>query len=198
MSKIIITIFFCLLFFVPCPNVAGILVNLTEKDAGDAIKLGEEQGSNVTEYLERHYRFGEEDVFEENGMIRTKWSKLMMLSGLLAEKGRKLTEQEKERIIKSTDLQIDIRTFGNKIDFANEYKIHLVQQGKIIEPEKISADHAAYLPEKKIVTPGFPKYRATVRTYFSYGKISPHEKAEIVLVKNKKKVLFEVNFEDYR
>jgi len=137
MSKIIITIFFCLLFFVPCPNVAGILVNLTEKDAGDAIKLGEEQGSNVTEYLERHYRFGEEDVFEENGMIRTKWSKLMMLSGLLAEKGRKLTEQEKERIIKSTDLQIDIRTFGNKIDFANEYKIHLVQQGKIIEPEKI-------------------------------------------------------------
>jgi hypothetical protein len=164
----------------------------------DAIKLGEEQGSNATNYLKRHYRFGEEDVFGENGIIRTKWVKLMMLSGLLAEKGRKLTEQEKERIMKSTDLQIDIHTFGNKIDFANAYKVYLVQKDKIIEPERISSDHAAYLPEKKIVTSGFPKYCATVRSYFSYCKISPNEKAEIVLVKNKKKVLFEINFIDYK
>ena len=198
MSRSIITIFLCLLFFMPYRDAAAILVNLTEEDVEDAIKLGEKQGSNATNYLKRHYRFGEEDVFGEHGTIRTKWGKLMMLSGLLAEKDRKPTEQEKERIMKNTALQIDICTFGNRIDFANAYKVYLVQKDKIIEPERISSDHAAYLPEKKVVTSGFPKYRATVRSYFSYGKISPNEKAEIVLVKNKKKVLFEINFMDYK
>jgi len=198
MKKSVVTIFLYFLFFVPCRDAAGILVNLTEKDVEDAIKLGEEQVPNTTKYLEKYYRFGEKGVFEENGIIRTKWSKLMMLSGLLAEKGRRLTEQEKERIMKSTDLQIDIHTFGNKIDFANNYKVHLVEKGKIIEPEKISANHVVYLPKKKIVTSGFPRYRATVRSYFSYGKISPNEKVKIVLIKNKKKVVFEVNFANYK
>ena len=73
-----------------------------------------------------------------------------------------------------------------------------MQKGKVIEPEKISADHVTYLPERKIATSGFPKYRATVRSYISYNKISPGEKAEIVLIKDGKKVLFEVSFADYK
>ena len=113
MTKSIMISFLCLLFFVPCHDAAGILVNLSEKDVRDAIKIGEEQGANVTRYIKRHYRFGEEGVFEEDGIIRTKWSKLVILSGLMAGKGEKLTEQEKEMIMKSTDLQIDIHTFGN-------------------------------------------------------------------------------------
>lgn len=198
MRKNIIAICLCFSFFLPCRNAAGIIVNLTEKDIEDAIKQGEKQGTNVAKYLEKNYRFGEKDLFEENGIIRTKWNKLMVLSGLLSAGDKKLTDQGKERIIKSTDLQIDIHTFGNKIDFAKEYRIHLVQKGTIIEPEKISANHVAYLPEKRVVTSGFPKYRATVRTYFPYDKISPNEKAEIVLVKNKKKVVFKVDFKEYK
>jgi len=173
-------------------------LSLTETDIEDAIKQGEKQGYKVAEYLKQRYRFGEKDLFEENGIIRTKWNKLMVLSGLLFAGDKKISDQEKERIIKSTDLQIDVHTFGNKIDFANEFKVHLVQKGKAIEPEKISANHVAYLPEKKIATSGFPKYRATIRTYFSYDKISPTDKAEIVLVKDKKKVVFEVDFAEYR
>jgi len=198
MTKNIIIDFFLLLFLVFSNNAAGILVNLSEKDVKDAVKIGKEKKANVTKYLKHHYRFGEEGVFEEDGIIRTKWSKLVMLSGLMAEKGKKLTEQEKEMIMKSTDLQIDIHTFGNKIDFANKYKIYLIQKGKIIEPEKISANHVNYLPEKKVVTTGFPKYRATVRSYFSYDKISPDGKTEIVLKRDKKKVIFEINFADYK
>jgi hypothetical protein len=198
MKKSIITIFLCLSFFVPCRNAAGILVNLIEKDIDDAIKQGEKEGSNVAEYLEQNYRFGEKDLFEENGIIRTKWNKLVVLSGLLFAGGKRISDQEKERIIKSADLQIDIHTFGNKIDFANAYKVYMVQKDKNIEPEKISANHVVYLPEKRVATSGFPKYRATVRSYFPYNKMSPDERAEIVLVKDKKKVVFEVNFKEYK
>ncbi|MBW2553163.1 MAG: hypothetical protein GQ554_08320 [Deltaproteobacteria bacterium] len=198
MKKSIITIFLCLSFFVPCHNAAGILLNLTEKDIEDAIKQGEKQGYNVAEYLEKNYRFGEKDLFEENGIIRTKWNKLVVLSGLLSAGGKRISDQEKERITKSVDLQIDIHTFGNRIDFASAYKVYLVQKGKNIEPEKISANHVAYLPEKRVATSGFSKYRATVRSYFPYDTIGLNEKAEIVLVKNKKKVVFEVNFKEYK
>ena len=198
MKKSIITIFLCLSFFVPCRNAAGILVNLIEKDIDDAIKQGEKQGSNVAEYLEQNYRFGEKDLFEENGIIRTKWNKLVVLSGLLSAGGKRISDQEKERITKSVDLQIDIHTFGNKIDFANAHKVYMVQKGKNIEPEKIAVSHVAYLPEKRVATSGFPKYRATVRSYFPYDNISPNERVEIVLVKDKKKVVFEVNFKEYR
>ncbi len=45
---------------------------------------------------------------------------------------------------------------------------------------------------------GFPKYRATVRSYFSYDEINPNEKAKIVLVKDKEEVVFEVNFANYK
>jgi len=198
MRRKLLIIFIHLLFIIPCRNAAGVLLTLTEKDIEDAIKQGEKQGYKVAEYLKQHYRFGEKDLFEENGIIRTKWNKLMVLSGLLFAGDKKISDQEKERIIKSTDLQIDVHTFGNKIDFANEFKVHLVQKGKVTEPEKISANHVAYLPEKKIATSGFPKYRATIRTYFSYDKISPTDKAKIVLVKDKKKVVFEVDFAEYR
>jgi len=198
MNKNIVTILLCFLFFLPCRDAVGIEINLTKKDVADAIKKGKEQSSNVTNYLNQRYGFGEEGVFEENGVIRTKWYKLVMFSGLLTVKGKELTEQERKRIMASNDLQIDIHTFGNKIDFAKDYKIHLVQKGKIIEPENISANHVAYHPKKKIVAPGFPRYRATVRAFFTYNKIDPNEKAEIALVKNKKKVLFEVNFADYK
>ena len=198
MKKSIVIIFLCLLFFLPCRNAAGIVVNLTEKDVTDAIREGKKKGSKATKYLKQKYSFGEEGFFEENGIIRTKWSKLVLFSSLLAAKGKILTEQEKKRVLTSDELQINIHAFGNKIDFASAYKVHLVQKGKIIKPEKISANHVTYRAGKKVIASGFPKYHATVRAFFSYGKISPNEKAEIVLVKNKKKVVFEVDFKDYR
>jgi hypothetical protein len=173
-------------------------VDLSEKDIEDAKKVGKERSSTIVDYLKQCYRFGKEDVFEENGIIRTKWSKLVMFAGLLSAKDKQLTEKDKEMIMTETNLQITIYTFGNKIDFAKDYKAHLAQKGKIIEPEKISASHTTYYPMRRVVSSGFPEYRATVRSFFPYDKISLNEKAEIVLVKNKKKVVFEVNFADYK
>ena len=198
MSRKIFIISLCAMFFLLCRNAAGIMVNISEQAIADAIKEGKKKGSQAAKYLKKNYSFGEENMFGESGIIRTKWSKLLMFSSLLADKDRKLSEQEKKRILEIDDLQIDIHTFGNRIDFAKEYKVHLIQKGKIIEPEKVSANHAAYRPQKRLVASGFPKYRATVRSFFPYDKINSNEKTEIVLVKNKKKVVFEVNFADYK
>ena len=139
MKKGLASIIFFLLLLLNCRDAEGILVNLSEKEIEDAVREGERQGFNITKYLKKNYSFGEKNVFEEYGVIRTKWTKLAMLSGLLADKARRPSEEEKERILKNTDLQIDINTFGNKIDFAKAYRVHLVQKGKIIEPEKVSA-----------------------------------------------------------
>ena len=199
MSKKLFMFFLFVMFFLPCRNAQAIKVDLTEKDIADAAKIGKEQGSNVAKYLKQHYKFGVENVFEENGVIRTKWSKLVMYTGLLSIKGKELPEEHKKRVLARSDLQIDIYTFGNTIDFAKDYKVHLVQKGKTIMPEQTSAIHTAYVSKKKIATSGFPKYRATVMSFFAYDKIDPNEKAEIVLMKNeKKKVVLEVNFADYK
>jgi hypothetical protein len=73
-----------------------------------------------------------------------------------------------------------------------------VQKGVSIEPEKISADDVAYFPKKGGMTSGFPRYHATIRAYFAYDKINPDDKADIILLKDKKRVVFEVNFADYK
>ncbi len=198
MKRSICTLFFYLLVVLLCHDVYGTVINLSENDVADAVTLGKEKGAKVIKYLKQHYRFGKEGPFEEQGIIRTKWSKLAMFTGLLTVAGKKLTEPDKERILENTDLQIDIYTFGDMIEFAKGYKVHLVQNDKIIDPEKVSANHVTYLPGRKIVTSGFPKYRATVRSYFSYDGIKPNKKAKIVLVKDKEKVVFEVNFANYR
>jgi len=177
---------------------AGIVVDVTMHDMEDAIKKGEEQGTDIIKYLEHHYRFGEENVFNENGIIRTKWSKLAMLSGLLAPKGRKPTDRQKTMIVKSSDLRIDIYAYGNTPEFADVYEVYLIQKNTIVKPEKISAIHIACSPENKIVSFAIPKYRATIRSFFSYEKIVPNKKAKIVLLKKKKKVVFEVDFADYK
>lgn len=198
MKKNIVLLVLCVLVFVPCRPAAAILVTFSEKDIADALKQGNEQGAHVIEYINQHYSFGDADRVTEDGIIRTKWSKLMVFSGLLADKGMQPTKQQRDMIVSSTELQVDVHTVGDKMDFANDYKVHLVQKGVIIEPEKISADDVAYFPGKGGITSGFPGYHATIRAYFAYERISPDGKATIILLKDKKKVVFEVNFAEYK
>ena len=198
MKKSIFLLLFCVLVLVQCRAAAAMLVTFSAKDITDALKQGNEQGTHVIEYINQHYRFGDKDELTEDGIIRTKWSKLMVFSGLLADKGIKPSEQQRDMIVSSTELQIDVHTVGDRMDFANDYKVHLVQKGVSIAPEKISADDVAYFPKKGGMPSGFPRYHATIRAYFAYDKITPDDKAAIILMKDKKKVVFEVNFADYK
>jgi len=195
--KAIRGVLLCFLLLVVCTlNAHAVLVTLSEQDKLDAIMQGREQGKHVLDYVKKQYRFGDENAFRENGIIRTTWSKLMVLSGLLAEKGEHPLAPDVERIMTGTELQIDIHTYGDRIDFANNYRAYLMQGGKRIEPATMGVDHPLYLSEKGAT--GFPRYHATIRSYFAYEKISPQDRAEIVLVKDGKEVRFEVNLADYR
>ena len=198
MRQSIGVLFLCVLCVIPCSRAGAILINLNDQERAEAHKQGSEQGMNVLKYVNQHYKFGEGDLFNENGILRTKWSKLMVISGLMAAKDSRPTEQEQFMILGDTALQVDIHVYGDRMDFANAYKVYLVQSEKQIEADKISADDAAYSPPGGSGTTGFPKYRATIRSYFDYGKIDPKAKTKVVLVKDKKKVIFEVNFAEYK
>ena len=191
-------ILLCALLFIPCSRAGALLVNLNDQERAEALKQGSEQGFNVIKYVNQLYKFGEGDVFSESGILRTKWSKLMIISGLMAVKDLKPTDQEQLMVLNDTTLQFDLHAYGDRMDFADDYKVYLMQKDKQIEADKISADDVAYSPPASAVTTGFPKYRATIRAYFDYGKIEPMKKATVVLVKDNKKVIFEVNFAEYK
>jgi hypothetical protein len=196
--KVMLTAVCCFLVLcMPAFDAGAILVALSEQDTREAIEKGGERGNHVAAYVKQHYHFGgDEKAFRENGIIRTKWSKLMVLAGLLAAKGEGPHPPDVARILNSTELQIDIHAYGSRIDFANDYRAHILQGGRRIEPTTIGIDHPLYLPDAG--NECFPLYHATIRSYFPYDKISPAEKVEIVLTKDKTTVSFEVNFADYK
>jgi hypothetical protein len=189
----------CLLLCCWCsPSAEALLVTLSPQELEDAMKQGREKGDRVVEYINRRYSFGGKDRYAENGIIRTKWSKVMVLAGLMAARDRTPSKEELNAILAGTDLQIDLHTFGSRMDFADSYTTCLVQSGKRIDPEKIAANDVVYLAGEGRAASGFPRYRATIRSYFPSDKINPAARAEIILTKDGKKVSFEVNFADYR
>jgi hypothetical protein len=185
-----------MLLLIGACNAHAVVVTLSEQDKLDALQEGRKHGQHVLDYVKKHYRFGEENAFRENGIIRTKWSKLMVLSGLLADKGGQPDAADMELVLNSAELQIDIHTYGDRIDFANKYRAYLMQGGKRVEPVTLGIDHPVYYSEKGGAA--FPRYHASVRAYFAYDTLSPRDKAEIVLVKDGKEVRFKVNLADYR
>lgn len=198
MNRMLARVILCLLLFMPLRAAHALMVTVSQQDLEEALREGREKGDQIAEHVSKKYRFGEDDVFGENGMVRTKVSKIMVLSGLLAAKDRKPSDEELKSILASTELQIDLHTFGARMDFANTYTAYLIQSGKRIDPEKVAIDDVAYFQREGFATSGFPRYRATIRSYFFYDKINPVDKAEIVLVKDKKKVSFEVDFARYK
>ena len=198
MNRKLLWVFLCLVLFIPFHAAQALMVTISLKEVEEALKQGREKGGQVAVYINRKYGFGEADRYVENGIIRTKWSKIMVLSGLLAVSGRQASKDELNGILASTDLQIDLHAFGGRMGFAHSYTAYLIQSGKRIDPEKIATDDGAVPGRDGLADSGFPRYRATIRSYFSYDKISPADKAEIVLIKDKKKVSFEVDFADYK
>ncbi len=181
-----------------CTAADALLVTVSREEAETALRQGREKGDRVSEYVNRAYGFGEEERYGEHGIVRTKWSKLMVLAGLLAIRGGTPSEAERTGILASTDLQIDLHAYGDRAGFANAYTTYMVQAGRRIDPEKIAVDDVAYPAGDGAATSGFPRYQATIRSYFLYDRINPAGRAEIVLVKNRKRVSFEVDLAEYK
>ena len=198
MRQFIGLLFLCVMLIFVNSRAGAILISLNDQERAEAVRQGGEQGTNVIKYVNKHYTFGKGDLFSASGIVRTKWSKLMVIAGLMAARSVIPSEQEQLMILKDSSLQVDIQVYGDRMDFANTYTVYLIQNDKKIEPDKISADDVAYSPQEGGVATGFPKYRATIRSYFDYSRIDPNAKTQVILMKDAKKVILEVNFADYK
>ena len=196
MNNLIVILVWSVVLFFYCPSVEGIDVDLSEKDMQEAISLGEQKKSNITKHLEKKYMFKEESPTESYGIVRTKWSKLALIAGSYSADGEKITKDQGRLITDFSFFQVDLYTHGDKQNFENNYKVYLVQKGKLIEPEQI---------KKKDITKFFKmKYKeytrhcAIITSYFAYEMIYPTETAELVLIKGKDREVFNLNLADYR
>jgi hypothetical protein len=185
-----------LIFFFYCHDVEGIEVNLSEKDIQEAIELGFQQKSNITKHLKKQYVFKEASPTETHGIVRTKWSKLALISGSYATDGKKITQDQAKVLTAYTYFQIDIETHGDKQKFYNNYKVYLIQKGKLIEPEQTKKLDITHLYKMKYK--GYSSYCVMITAYFSYEEIYPKEIAEIVLIKDTTREVFKVNLADYK
>lgn len=196
MNNVQVSLICFLVFFSYCHNVEGIDVDLSEKDIQEAIDLGEQQKSNIRKHLEKQYIFKEESQTETHGIVRTKWSKLALISGSYPADGRKIPKDLEKLITDYTDFQIDIDTHGDKQNFYNNYNVYLIQKGKLIEPKQIRKEDITRLYKMKYK--GYSRYCVMITSYFPYEKIYPKEIAEIVLMKDENREVFKINLADYR
>ena len=196
MNNLIALLVCFLVFFFYFHDVESIDVNLSEKDIQEAIELGVQQKSNITKHLEKQYIFEEASQTKTHGIVRTKWSKLALISGAYSVDGKKITKDQAKRLTDYTYFQIDIDTHGDKQNFYNEYKVLLIQKGQLIEPEEIKKLDITHLYKMKYR--GYSRRCVMITAYFAYEKIYPKEMAEIVLIKERGREVFKINLANYR
>jgi len=198
MQRSVIAAVFMLWLCLPAQQAAGMLVNLTARDIAEAISTGQKQCGDMEHFLARSYAFGSRQPFSEYGIVRTKWAKLATLAGHLADAGRAPGAEDQAPIISSAELQIDLFAFGDRIDFAKGYQVQLMQGGSVIAPATISVSHAAFRPDSKTATRGFPPYRATIRCFVPYEQLRADEPIQVVLRTGSAETRFDVDLAAYR
>jgi len=178
----------------------GIKINLTAEETWEAIYWGaknKDSYSNI--YLP--YKFGGDwTAYEEKGTIGTKFF-LLAFIGYKSAKEHKTPEKVSiEAILSEESLRITIETYGDKPDFAKDYRVVLRQHGKVIKPWFV------YKPDWAGITnllPESPPYKALVQAFFFYpGRvgwgqesiIDPKAKTIIILIKDRDESRFEVDF----
>jgi len=149
---------------IPLQSPAAV-IDLTEQDFQDARNFVALHKQNAGIVLNNTYLIGSNKLFTEHAIIRTKWHKLVLLY-MAKYPDTKLTDIEKEVLTRDDNLQIDIILFGHSLGFAQDYKAHISQGDIRSKPQKIHADHFQSAQHKKNIYSGFPRYTATLRTYF--------------------------------
>ncbi len=197
LSGICVTALFFCAVSVCAPPAEAVHVSLTRQQAAEAVAFGRTHAQQIDKALYGEYCVGQCTFFSEYVLVRSKWFKLAHLAALKATSGSTLTDEDKERIMDDERLQIDITVYGNRSDFARDYSVTLVQNNTSIQPAQIHADHTA---QQSHISPGsaFPSYRATIRCYFPYGKISPDKTAQLLLRKDGARKPFTINLGDYK
>ena len=197
MKKHITLLFLCYLIFSVLP-VDALVINLSPKECEEALAFGKEHFDSIEKDIDKRYAFGSAEEYADGGTIHSKWYKLALMAGYKAQRGEALTPQEQTDILSDPCIQINITLHGKNLDFAKGYQVTLLQQGKEIKPDKFHADHFMHQHPGKNPPAGFPCCRAVFRAYFKYSDIDPTGAAVLVLIKNSKKVRFDINFAKFK
>jgi hypothetical protein len=181
-----------------CANASAIMVTLTDKDINAAVEEGQRHAKEIEEVVVSECTFGGSHLFEENGVIRTKWCKLATLAALHARQKKELDAKCVKEVVENTELQIDVHTFGYRINFAEAYGLAIEQGGKRIKASKVHADHFEHMAGRQSFYKGFPSYWATVRGYFPYAELDSDGRATVILIKGKAESRFTIDLGNYR
>ena len=96
------------LFILTLPLQAGaVLIDLTEDDIREARAFAARHKQNTGIVLNNIYSFGENQLFSERIIVRTKRHKLVLLYMVKAQ-GSALSDTEKKLILGDPNIQIDI------------------------------------------------------------------------------------------
>lgn len=193
---LIITVWLAILTF-PVPTQA-VLFNLTPDQIQTAEEFAAEHKEKTGLVLNNQYSIGKNEIFSERVIIRSKWHKFAQMIAMKNQKNEKMTEKERADILNDPFLQIDIILFGHSLDFAKDYRVKLSQPEKEISPEKIHADHFEIAAHKGGHYSGFPAYRATIRTYFSYSRLCADCRLDLIIAKDGHKHKIQLDMSNYK
>jgi hypothetical protein len=181
---------------IPLRSFAAVF-ELSEKDFRDARDFVALHKQDTGIALNNKYSIGENKLFTERIIIRTKWHKLVLLY-MVKRPGEAPTREEIQAIAADKNLEIDVILFGHSLCFAKDYKAAIMQDGKRLAPGKIHADHFEIAQHKQKLHPGFPAYTATLRTYFNLESIDSAKPFTLVLINNDLETSFTIDLRNFR
>jgi len=186
--------FIVIVFFTQSPAAT---IELSETDFREAREFAALHKQNTGVVLNNTYSIGENKLFTERIIIRTKWHKLALLYMLKAA-GATLTDEEMKAVTGDKNLQIDVILFGHSIDFAQNYTALISQNGNRLNPQKIHADHFETAQSKQDIYSGFPAYTATLRTYFNLASIDISKPFTLTIMHDNHEKSFSVDLQKFR
>jgi hypothetical protein len=195
MKEALVCVFLvCAVALYPLRAAHAITDNLTRSQVQEALEFGKANQHDIEKILMNLYGGG---TAAPGVVVRTKWCKLALLAGIKAQQGRAVltpaSEQEQGAILRDPALQIDITVYGTSLEFARGYTVHAMQEGKMILPEMMHADHFQASPHSQNTGHGFSAYYATIRVYFKYDMLALQKPFSIVVVKPQGSDTYEIN-----
>jgi len=185
-------------FFITAHASHALVVTLNEEMVSSAKAYGIEHSKSIPAVLHDLYGVDKNDVFTEWLLVRSKWYKLAALAARKHRHAEHISSEDQAQIVNDDALQIDVIAYGRKLDFARDYRVEIVQAGRVIEPVKIHADHFQNAQTDKNSMRGFPCCTATIRSYFEYASIDPAQKADVILKKNGRQKTFTLDFSGFK
>jgi len=151
-------------------DAQAIVVNPTNQQIQQAVDRGMEAAQHRTPPNQLYWQFGGTHSFDSHGFLVTKLGGVTVMSAHFGLRHERPSDQEVERFLNGSDLQITVTIFGSMPQFAVESYMVLKQGNRFIKPARVRFDARGI---RTAVWPEWPPYRANVIGFFPYGTFDP-------------------------